>query len=195
MDIPLSISTRRVDLPSALEDLIRRKAAKLERYYDHIVRCDVMVEGPGERHETGGPYWVRLDISVPGAELVINQQKAEELRDAIEASFNAAERRVEEYARVQRGEVKTGVHPPEGPVVGLFPKEGYGFIAADDGREIYFHENAVLPPGFAELSVGMRVRFHEEQGHEGPQASTVEILGGARSLHDGKEVDTPERRP
>lgn len=195
MQIPLNVTTRRVDLPSALDELIRRKVEKLERFSDRIIRCDVVVEGPGERHETGGPYDVRLDISVPGSELVVNQRSAETLRGAIEGAFDAAERKVEDYSRKQRGEVKTAVHPPEGPVVGLFTEEGYGFIAADDGREIYFHRNAVLPPGFDELSVGTRVRFHEEQGHEGPQASTVEALGGPRTAPNHKEVAQPAKRP
>lgn len=195
MQIPLNLTTRRVDLPPALDDLIRRKVEKLERFSDRIIRCDVVVEGPGDRHETGGPYDVRLDISVPGSELVVNQRTAETLRGAIEAAFDAAERQVEEYSRKQRGEVKTAVHPPEGPVVGLFPDEGYGFIAADDGREIYFHRNSVLSPGFDDLSVGSRVRFHEEQGNEGPQASTVEAIGAPRTTPDQREVAQPDKRP
>lgn len=195
MQIPINVTTRRVDVPPALDELIRRKAGKLERYYDRIIRCDVVVEGPGDRHESGGPYDVRLDISVPGSEIVVNQRAAETLRGAIEAAFDAAERQVEEYSRKQRGEVKTSVGPPEGPVVGLFPDEGYGFIAADDGREVYFHRNAVLPPGFDHISVGSRVRFHEEQGHQGPQASTVEILGGPRHRHDEQKDLQPEKRP
>jgi ribosomal subunit interface protein len=195
MQIPINVTTRRVELPPALEALIRRKAGKLERHFDRIIRCDVVVEGPGDRHETGGPYDVRLDISVPGSDIVVNQRAAETLRGAIEAAFDAAERQVEEHSRKQRGEVKTSVGPPEGPVVGLFPAEGYGFIAADDGREIYFHKNAVLPPGFDEIAVGSRVRFHEEQGHEGPQASTVELLGGPRQRQDEEQAAHAEERP
>ncbi|HEX6203170.1 MAG TPA: cold shock domain-containing protein, partial [Thermoanaerobaculia bacterium] len=72
--------------------------------------------------------------------------------------------------------------------------EGYGFIAADDGREIYFHKNAVLPPGFDEIAVGSRVRFHEEQGNEGPQASTVEILGAPRPRQDEEQSAQAEER-
>lgn len=176
MQIPLNITARDVRLPEGLEDLIRRRVDKLERYAgrDDIIGCRVAVEGPGERHQSGGPYKVRLDISVPGDEIVISNQQAEELRGAVDASFRAAERKVEEWSQLRRGEVKTPSRPPEGPVVGLFRNEGYGFIAADDGRQIYFHENAVLGDGFGELEIGDRVRYAEEQGDEGPQASTVE---------------------
>lgn len=126
---------------------------------------------------------------------MVNQQPAEDLRGAIDAAFAAASRQVEEQSRLQRGDVKTNVTPPEGPVVGIFPDEGYDFIAADDGREVYFHRNAVLAPGFDEFEVGTRVRFHEEQGHEGPQASTVEIADQSQSeaaAHDAEETVTAE---
>jgi ribosomal subunit interface protein len=191
MQIPINITRRDIDLPPALEELIRSKAEKLERHYDGIIRCDVVVEGPGNRHATGGPYLVRLDISVPGHELVVNHQPAEDLRGAIDAAFAAASRQVEEQSRLQRGEVKTNVTPPEGPVVGIFPDQGYGFIAAADGREVYFHRNSVLAPGFDELEVGTRVRFHEEQGDQGPQASTVEIVDRSQSeaaAHEAEEA-------
>lgn len=149
MQIPINVTARRVELPPALDALIRRRAGKLERRFDRIIRCDVVVEGPGQRHESGGPYDVRLDISVPGTEIVVNQRAAETLRRAVEAAFDAAERQVEEHSRKQRGEVKTAV----------------------------------------------RARFHEEPGHDGPQASTVEILGGPRQRPDEPEAAPAEERP
>ncbi len=61
-------------------------------------------------------------------------------------------------------------------VVRLFREEGYGFLRALDGREIYFHRNAVLNDDFDRLVVGAGVRFDEGLGEEGPQASTVQIV-------------------
>lgn len=178
MDIPLNVTSRDVDLTPDLEELIRRRAAKLERFFNHVVGCRVVVEAPGAKRQSGGPYQLRVEVSVPGNDIVVNQKPAQELRAAIEAAFDATERRVEEFSQKVRGETKTHVPEPEGPVVRLFPDEGYGFIAAPDGRQIYFHQNAVLDPGFDALEVSTRVRFVEEQGDEGPQASTVEILEG-----------------
>ena len=120
---------------------------------------------------------MRVDITVPGSELVADKSD-EELYVAIRDAFDAAERQVETWSQRKRGDVKTQVLPPEGQVVRLFPEEGFGFIGDPDGREVYFHRNAVLdPPGFESLQVGARVRFAEEQGFEGPQASTVSLLG------------------
>jgi cold shock CspA family protein len=56
--------------------------------------------------------------------------------------------------------------------------EGYGFLTAEDGREIYFHQNSVLHRAFHRLKIGMKVIFVEEQGEKGLQASTVRVLPG-----------------
>jgi ribosomal subunit interface protein len=177
MQIPLEISSRQIELTVPLEEDLRRRAAKLERHYDRITSCRIAVERPSNHHQEGGPYRVRLDITVPGSELIAKKE-GEELNAVIRDAFQAAERQVEEFSQRQRGAVKTQVLPPEGRVVRLFPEEGFGFIAGPDGREVYFHRNSVLdPPGFASLAVGAQVRFAEEQGFEGPQATTVSLVG------------------
>jgi ribosomal subunit interface protein len=176
MQVPLEISTRQIELTPDLEADLRRRVAKLERFFDRITSCRIAVERPSNHHQEGGPYRVRLDITVPGSELVAKKE-GEDLNAVIRDTFQAAERQVEEFADRRRGDVKTPVLPPEGRVIRLFPEEGFGFIAGPDGREIYFHRNAVLePPGFASLAVGAQVRFAEEQGFEGPQASTVSLV-------------------
>jgi cold shock CspA family protein len=55
--------------------------------------------------------------------------------------------------------------------------EDYGFLQTADGREIYFHKNSVLQPGFDRLEVGTEVYYAEEAGEKGPQASTVRLAG------------------
>jgi cold shock CspA family protein len=61
----------------------------------------------------------------------------------------------------------------QGQVTKLFPKDGYGFLETVGGREVYFHKNSVLDGGFGLLKAGVRVRFSEEEGEKGPQASSV----------------------
>jgi ribosomal subunit interface protein len=175
MQVPLEISTRLIQLSPALEADLRKRATRLERYYDRITSCRIAVEGPGNHHNEGGPFRVRLDITVPGAELVANKE-AEDLNTAVRDAFQAAERQVDEFSQRRRGDVKTPVGPPTGRVVRVFPEDGFGFIEDPEGREVYFHRNAVLE-GFDELQVGSEVRFAEEQGVEGPQASTVSLVG------------------
>ncbi|HWP48438.1 MAG TPA: HPF/RaiA family ribosome-associated protein [Candidatus Limnocylindrales bacterium] len=182
MEIPLQIRAHNVSLSEADEKIIREKVAKLEEFYDRIISCRVTLEALGRHHQKGGPYNVRIDIGVPGAELVINREPQEDLYVAIRESFNAAGRRLEDYVRRLRGTVKTHEAEPHARVSKLFPEEGYGFLETPDGREIYFHRNSVLEEGFKHLRIGMEVRFVEEEGEKGPQASTVKLVGKHQSV-------------
>lgn len=67
--------------------------------------------------------------------------------------------------------------PPHGRIVELYPDEDYGRIQTPDGRLIYFHRNSVVETDFETLQVGAEVRFVEEMGERGPQASTVHPVG------------------
>jgi cold shock CspA family protein len=176
MQLPLQISVRDLSLSEAAEGDIRAKADNLETYYDGIISCRVVVEGP-VRHHRKGPFTVRIDLSVPGAELVVDRHADADLYVAIRDAFDAARRRLEDYARRQRGAVKAHEEAPRAHVTKLFPAEGYGFLETPDGRELYFHRHSVLHPGFDRLAIGMEVRFAEEEGEKGPQASSVAIVG------------------
>jgi ribosomal subunit interface protein len=176
MEIPLQITAHDFRLNPAIESEIRDKAAKLDTYYDRIIRCRVVIEAPVGHHRRGGPFDVRIDVTVPGSELVVNRQEDDDLTVAIRNAFDAMRRRLEDYVRQQRGDIKTHEEPLQnGRVTKLFPQEGYGFLETSDGREIYFHSHSVLEPGFERLTVGTDVRFVEEYGQKGAQASTVHI--------------------
>jgi cold shock CspA family protein len=99
-----------------------------------------------------------------------------DLRQAINDAFKAAGRRLQDYTPRQRGEVKSHVSLPEARVSKILTRAGYGFLTSDDGRKIYFHKNSVLGRAFPRLKVGTTVRFAEEQGEKGPQASTVHVV-------------------
>jgi cold shock CspA family protein len=177
MQAPLRIAAQGYELPPSLESLIRERAAWLERFYPSLVGCSVIVEGPGPHHRQGTPVRVQLDLRVPGGEpLLVTRQARADVETTLREAFDAGRRRLEDFARRQRGDVKRHQPRLEGTVARLLPDEDCGFLLTADGREVYFHRHAVLPPGFAALSPGARVRLVEEQGVEGPQASTVEAL-------------------
>jgi cold shock CspA family protein len=46
-----------------------------------------------------------------------------------------------------------------------------------DGREIYFHRNSIVDASFDDLKIGAELRFAEELGEKGPQATTVYVVG------------------
>jgi cold shock CspA family protein len=74
-----------------------------------------------------------------------------------------------------RGDAKTHAAPTIGRIVRLFAERDYGFLVTSDGDEVYLHRNAVLGRGFDKLRLGDAVRYvvHEDEGEQGPQASTV----------------------
>ncbi len=175
MKIPLQITARNFDLTETIEDAIRKKAQKLDLFYDQIMRCRVLVEAPHWHQHKGVLFNTRIEITVPGGEIVINREPHEELYVSIGDAFHAAQRQIEDYTRQQRGDVKHHEETPRAIVSTLFPERGYGFLTTIDGREFYFHKNSVLGDKFKDLKIGMKVRFVEELGEKGPQASTVKV--------------------
>lgn len=178
MEIPQEVSFRNVEPTERLKARLDREIGKLERFYDGIIGCHVMVEVPHERHESGNLHHVRIRVTVPGEELVVSRDppehhEHEQVETAIDDAFAAMQRQLEEYSRRRRREVKHHESQPRGKVTKLFPPLDYGFIETREGTEVYFHRNSVVNGDFDELQVGDLVRFAAEQGVEGPQASTV----------------------
>jgi ribosomal subunit interface protein len=180
MELPLEIAVRNTTVSEDVRRVVREHAGRLDHFYDRITGCRVLIEVP-QRHRIGTPigYRVRIDLTVPGGEIVVKRQPRDELLTAVQDAFDALGRRLQDYARRQRGDVKRRAPDGHAVVRRLFPYEGYGFLETPDGREIYFHRNSVLDGAFDKLEVGAAVRFVEEQGAEGPQASTVALAGTA----------------
>jgi ribosomal subunit interface protein len=111
MQIPLQITIRGFEHSDALEQHIRDKAGKLDEFFDRIVSCRVVVEVPHKHHQQGKQFNVRIDIGVPGSEIVVNHDHAEDVYVALRDGFDAAKRQLEDYARKIRGDVKT--HQPK----------------------------------------------------------------------------------
>ncbi|NWF62353.1 MAG: HPF/RaiA family ribosome-associated protein [Fischerella sp.] len=182
MQLPLQITFHKMTPSEAIEAKIRRCAAKLERFYNRIISCRVIVDAPHRHQRNGKQYHVRIDLTVPNAELVVNRyppkhQSYEDIYVAIRDAFDAAKRELQDYARLRRHETKTHELPPYGRIGKLFPEEGYGFIETADGDEVYFHKNSLCNGDFEQLQLGDKVRFAYSQGNKGPQASTVRLLG------------------
>ncbi len=179
MQLPLEITYRGVEKSPEIDDLIRTKAARLDRFCDHISRCDVAVEQPNQSQREGNPFRVRIDVTVPpGHELVAEEKQIEHdmhepLTKIINDAFKTMERQLKELVEKQRHEVKTHVEP-RALITKLFGD--YGFITDGGGVDIYFHRNAVVHTAFEELKVGTEVRFDLSHGEMGPQASTVHVV-------------------
>lgn len=111
MQIPMQITLRDVEHSEALETHIRDKVNKLDEFFAHIMSCRVTVEVPHKHHRQGKQFNVRIDIGVPGGEIVVNHDHSEDVYVALRDAFDAAKRRLEDYARKIRGDTKK--HEPK----------------------------------------------------------------------------------
>ena len=182
MVLPLQITFRDMPQSDAIADLIRERVAKLERYCNVMMSCRVVIQEATRRRHQGNLFCLTLDVTVPGAELATGHGNRgephayEDIRLAIRDAFQAMERQLKTYMAQRRREIKVHPSQPVARVTRLFPQDGYGFITTPEGRDVYFHTNAVINEGWEEIDIGSEVRFAEEMGDNGPQATTVECL-------------------
>ena len=182
MQIPLKITFKNIPQSDFVEARIREKVDKLEQFSEHITSCRVLVEAPHQHHHKGNLYNIKVDVTLPGEEILATRHPDEhhaheDIYVAIRDAFNAIRRQLEDYVRRRRGKVKTHETGPYGRISELVPYEGYGIIETQDGRRIYFHRNSVLDEDFDKLEIGTRVHFTEEMGEKGPQASSIHVEG------------------
>ncbi len=200
MQTPLQLRWHNVDPSDAVAAHVREEVARLERFWDRITGCAVTLEAPSRHHRhSGAQYRVRIELSVPGRKLVVGRDPPKtwthsDLYLAIKAAFRGAQRQVEDHLRRLDSRVKEHALPAVAAVARILPEDGYGFLGTPDGREIYFHEHSVVRGDFRRLSVGSEVRFVEEAGDEGPQASTVTPLRSRRRRQVG-HATRPELLP
>jgi len=191
MTIPIDVTFRNTVVLPDITELVRHEAEKLERFGRRLTSCRVAVEQPQRHQRYGNRYRVRLYIGAGLPKPIVvtrepgDSDMHEDLRTVVLGAFRAARRQLQSGAQRVRGDGKTP-HEPRALVArlipGASPEDAYGFIRTLDGREIYFHRNSVLHDDFDRLTVGTEVRFEEEEGDKGPQASTVQVVSkpGAR---------------
>lgn len=107
MQNEIRITSRDFALTGAIETLIRKRAERLEGYFDRITSCHVVLSAPNvHHHRTGGPFDVSIVLHVPGSELAVNRQHGEDLSIAVRNAFDSARRKLQDYVREMRGDVK-----------------------------------------------------------------------------------------
>jgi|SRR5580704_10616016 ribosomal subunit interface protein len=192
MQIPAKITFHNVDPSPALEVRVRQKIAKLDQRFSGLVGCHVVIEAAHHHQHKGRLYSVRIDVTLPGGELVISHHPGrnpvmhEKAFAAMNSAFLAIEKRLGRFKDMRRYESKRHqLHWQDGVVSNLLIEQNCGFIAAIRGVEVYFHRHAVKGDRFDELDIGSSVRFvlAVDEGDKGPQASAVRIKK-AKAMHD-----------
>ena len=172
-----------VDRSPWVEQYIAGRCEHLEKFCDEITRCHVTIAREAASHRKGNRYSVMVEVRMPPNH-DLAARKAKLIRDMptqlpalINLAFGAIERQLKKAAQLRRGEVK---QHHDGQLHGIVEKvfdEGYGFLRAlDDGRQVYFHRNSVLHDDFESIAAGTEVRFTPQEGDDGPQASSVQIV-------------------
>ena len=96
----MDITFKECDASDALEARILAYATKLERIYDRITRCEVVVEPPRHR---GSGFAVRIRLTVPGGEIVTRSASGDAYV-AVHDAFVSLRRQLDEFAHQLRHE-------------------------------------------------------------------------------------------
>jgi ribosome-associated translation inhibitor RaiA len=113
MQLPVKISYRGLDKSDQIDNLILEYSARLEKFCDHINRCDVAIEQTNHNHNKGNPYRCRIDVTVaPRHELVADERHMdngthEPLKKVIHDAFKTMERELRRVVEKQRHYIKT----------------------------------------------------------------------------------------
>jgi ribosome-associated translation inhibitor RaiA len=190
MQRPLEIAFKHLDSSDFIRNLVVERVERLERFHPHIIGCRVVIEAPYRSAEGHNPpLGIAVEVDVANRPRIVAKEseaqramKGDHLA-AITRAFEAIERQLEDVNDRQRGEVKAHENARQtGSVVRLFPEQEHGFIEIAGGPELYFTRNVVIGGSFDQLEVGtmVQVTAASGEGPMGPQASSVEILGGER---------------
>ncbi len=129
MELPLQITYRNMDPSDAVTARIQDEMAKLEEFFPRITSSRVVVEAPHRHHKSGELYHIRIDLGVPGSELVVSHEPSprktlshqedavwkkhfeihpehKDVYVAIRDAFASARRQLQDYVKRMRGEVK-----------------------------------------------------------------------------------------
>jgi ribosomal subunit interface protein len=188
MQVPFQIRFHNMAASEAIETKVRDRVARLERFSDGIISCRVTVEAPHKQPHRS-TVGITVDIGVRGREIVVKRElRHHESRDdayqVIGVAFDAAERQLEEHARIQRRTIKSHDGPIYARVALVYPEQSYGFIETPGRLNVYFHRVLVEDDAFDDLRVGSEVLYSlaDHEGPMGPQASSVRLLRGRHSV-------------
>ena len=129
MELPVQITYRNMEPSEAVTARIREEAAKLDTFFPRITSCRVVVEAPHRHHKWGELFHVRIELGVPGTELVVTHEPSphaalardedaalkkhfevhpqhKDIYVAVRDAFGSVRRQLQDYVKRLRGEVK-----------------------------------------------------------------------------------------
>ena len=173
----LQIEGRHVEIRKSWQDKIEVEKDRLVRHHPGLVHnLRVAVESTAA-HKEGG-FEIRLVATVPNDTIIV-KRRGEEVKPTIVKAFDNLGLQLKELQRKKRLTIKghetNGVSAAAGSIKSVSPGESYGFIITSDGREFYFHENALKDFALDKLNEGDAVTFGITEGEKGPSANWVKL--------------------
>lgn len=174
----LQVEGRNLEIRKVWQDKIDNEKQRLDRHHSGLVHhLRISIESTSQHREGG--YEVRVIASIPNDTVVV-KRKGEKVRPLLVEAFDKLGLQLKELQRKKRSTSKivegSGVSGMVGNIKTLFPYESYGFIVIADGREFYFHENALKGILMDKLTEGDEVKFGEGEGDKGPCAAWVKAV-------------------
>lgn len=171
----LQIAFHNMERSDALEAAVRTRVEHLDRFADDVMSCRVVLDQVQMHQHQGRPFGVRIELTVPGHELVVNRVQDEDIHVALREAFDDMKRQLEDVVRRRRGDQKQHARELHGKVVRVNDAEGFGFLQTPDGQEYYFSRDNLASGRLEQLQVGTAVQFIAEPAAEGLQAKRVSI--------------------
>jgi len=111
MQAPAKVVFRDIPRSEALEKNIHGRVRKLEKVFDHITSCNVVVEETHHHKHQGKLFHIRINLHVPDRELVVSREKHDKQSHedpyvAVRDAFNAMHRQLDDYSQKLRNSVK-----------------------------------------------------------------------------------------
>src|SRR5438094_8912716 len=113
MQLPVKISYRGLEKSDQIDTLVLEYATRLEKFCDHINRCDVAIEQTNHTHQKGNPYRCRIDVTVARGHEVVSDDRQmdsdshQSLNQVIHDAFKTMESELRRLVDKQRRDEKT----------------------------------------------------------------------------------------
>ena len=174
----LQVEARNLGMRTSWQNKIEEKKERLIRHYRGMIQ-HLRVSFEATPHHKGGGLELRLVATVPN-ETVVVKRKGEGGGPLLVEAFDVLGLQLKEIQRKKRQKGKTleneRTRGSTAIIKHLYPFESYGFLATADGRQIYFHENALKGLSMDQLAEGDEVRFGEAEGDKGPCATWLRTM-------------------
>lgn len=114
MSIVTTVQFRGIETSPALEAVIREHAERLGKFNADVRTVRVVVARDSARHQHGAPYEISISLRAGRREINVGVEGSQDPRHAdayvaVTDAFDAARRRLEDFSRRRRGDVKR--HP------------------------------------------------------------------------------------